>query len=109
MNWLLDALFRATFLWIPTWVYAVLIIVALIVVYRLIGWKAALAGGIAGLVFLATVFGSRKGAESERAKQQRVDQKARDTITKVREDVADDTDAELDARLSRWTREDRDR
>lgn len=105
MNWLIDAFFSAFFLWVPLWVWVVLIIAGVIVVYRVFGWQATLAAVVAGLVFLASAFGTRRGSEIEKAKQQRADQKARDTITRTREDVADDTDPELDARLGRWTKE----
>lgn len=105
MNWLLDALFKATFLFIPTWGWVVIALIGGVLIYRVFGWKATAAFAVGALVFLAESFGARKGAEIEKAKQAKADQKARDVIAEKKADVADDTDAELGARLDRWTKD----
>lgn len=83
--------------------------IAFIVVGNIIGWdkvRVFIVPAIGALAAIGLLGRARQqGAADQRVKQERVDQRARDTIAEGRKDVADDTDPELDARLNRWTKD----
>lgn len=87
---------------LPWWGWLLIGLGAAVVVYRLLGWKGALAviATTAGVVAYSR--GARRGVEVERAKQERAEQHARDVIIEKREEVRDLPDDELDRRLNRW-------
>lgn len=90
--------------WLPWWAWAAIGIGAAFAVYRLLGWKGALA--VLAVTFGSVAYsrGAKRGLEVERAKQDAADDKARDTITETRNDVRSKSDKELDAETDRWTK-----
>jgi hypothetical protein len=100
MNWLWAWFWNL----MPTWAWVALGVAAAVVAWRLLGWKGVVA-------VLAVTFGSvaysrgiKTGSGAERAKQDAVDDKARDTITETRNDVRSKSDVELDRETDRWTK-----
>lgn len=87
---------------LPWWVWLGLGVAAAFAVYRLLGWKGALA--VLAVTFGGVAYsrGARRGVEVERAKQDAADEKARDIIHDNREEMGNLPDDELDRRLNRW-------
>lgn len=93
-----------SFIWglLPWWAWLAIGLAAAIAVYRLLGWKGALA--VLATTFGAAAYsrGAKRGIEIERAKQDRADQRARDVIYDNRAEMDALPDDELDRRLNRW-------
>lgn len=60
-------------------------------------------GGLgAAAIAIIAFFARKSGADAEKEKQRKADQKAAETVTTVRNDVKSDTDETLDKRFRRW-------
>lgn len=60
-------------------------------------------GGLSAIAVAFIAFFARKsGADAEKEKQRKADQKAAETVTTVRNDVKSDSDESLEARFRKW-------
>ncbi len=100
MNWLWSIIWG----WLPWWAWAAIGIGVAFAVYRLLGWKGALA--VLATTFGAVAYssGARRGAQVETAKQDAADQHARDVIYDNRAEMDALPDDELDRRVDRWSK-----
>jgi hypothetical protein len=77
----MDWLFNAFFLWVPLWVWVLLVLVAVAIIFKVFGWKQSLVAAAAFGTFLLYTFGVKQGAEAKTRKDIRDAQK---TIDKAR-------------------------
>lgn len=92
---------------IPSWVWIVLglgAVLAVVAVLKGDGWKWAVGiAAAAGLAFMQSR-AHQRGAAVERAKQDAVDDKARDVIAEKKEDVRTISPDERKERFDRWSK-----
>lgn len=97
-----DWLWSIVWGWLPWWAWLALGVAVAFAVYRLLGWKGALAVLAATFGSIAYSRGARRGTDVERARQDAADDKARDVISEKKEDVRTMSDKERDERFNRW-------
>lgn len=101
MNWLFD--------FMPWWGWLAVSGVAGVLALRWFGFNGLIAALVIGAAASTYAKGRRAGATIERAKQDRADTQARETIHEVKEDVRSIPDtpagkAERDKRFDRWSK-----
>ncbi len=97
-----DWLWSIVWGWLPWWAWLAIGVGAAFAVYRLLGWKGALA--VLAVTFGSVAYsrGAKRGGAVERSRQDAVDQQARDVIAEKKEDVRTITDKEREDRFNRW-------
>ncbi|MEO9297550.1 hypothetical protein [Devosia alba] len=90
---------------IPWWIWAAVIVAAIVAVQMTFGWKVTTGALIAALPALGAIWGRQLGSEQERAKQ---DRETLDHV-RIRKETDDGIDqighADVDERLARWNRD----
>jgi hypothetical protein len=99
---MMDWLWSLVWGWLPWWGWLLIGLGIAVVIYRLLGWKGALAVIATTAGAVAYSRGAKRGMEVEAAKQEAADDKARDIIAEKKEDVRAMPDEERDERFKRW-------
>ncbi len=99
-----DWLWSIVWGWLPWWAWLAIGLGAAIAVYRLLGWKGALA--VLAVTFGSVAYsrGAKRGVEIEKAKQDAADEKARRVIHDNRDDARMTPDDQLDKEIDKWTK-----
>lgn len=81
---MLDWLFNAFFLWVPLWVWVLLVLTACAIILKVFGWKQSLVAAASLGAALLYIFGVKQGAAAKTKKDIRDAQKIIDKARAAR-------------------------
>ena len=91
----MDWLFNAFFLWVPLWVWVLLVVTACAIILKVFGWKQSLVAAASLGALLLYTFGVKQGAAAKTKKDIRDAQRAIDKARTARA-AADKRNADPD-------------